>query len=143
MQFQDDNFGSLSGARVVRIATHPDYIGMGYGSRAMDLLMERLQQEATAPPSSVKATRLSSIMSTTGDLHTEILKPKDATTMRPLLQRLDEIHLPWLDWMGVAYGLTADLLKFWKRKDMLPVYVRQTNVMTFFFRLVLKWCVYS
>ena len=27
-QFQDSDFGSLSGARVVRIATHPDYQGV-------------------------------------------------------------------------------------------------------------------
>ncbi|KAH8918571.1 DUF699-domain-containing protein, partial [Atractiella rhizophila] len=33
-QFQDDEFASLSGGRVVRIATHPDYASMGYGSRA-------------------------------------------------------------------------------------------------------------
>lgn len=38
LQFQDSDFGSLSGARVVRIATHPDYQGMGYGSRALELL---------------------------------------------------------------------------------------------------------
>lgn len=37
-QFQDDDFASLSGARVVRIATHPDYARMGYGKRAMESL---------------------------------------------------------------------------------------------------------
>jgi N-acetyltransferase 10 len=37
-QFQDDDFAALSGARVVRIATHPDYSGMGYGSRALEQL---------------------------------------------------------------------------------------------------------
>ena len=37
-QFQDDNFPSLSGARIVRIATHPNYQSMGYGSRALELL---------------------------------------------------------------------------------------------------------
>ena len=39
-QFQDDNFASLSGARVVRIATHPDFVGMGYGQRALRKLEE-------------------------------------------------------------------------------------------------------
>ena len=39
-QFQDDNFPSLSGARVVRIATHPDYQRMGYGSKALELLQK-------------------------------------------------------------------------------------------------------
>ncbi|KAJ2641363.1 N-acetyltransferase 10, partial [Coemansia sp. RSA 1694] len=37
-QYQDEDFAALSGARVVRIATHPDYAGMGYGSRALDQL---------------------------------------------------------------------------------------------------------
>jgi N-acetyltransferase 10 len=37
-QFQDADFASLSGARVVRIATHPDLARMGYGSRALELL---------------------------------------------------------------------------------------------------------
>jgi N-acetyltransferase 10 len=37
-QYQDDEFASLSGARVVRIAVSPEYVGMGYGSRAMELL---------------------------------------------------------------------------------------------------------
>jgi N-acetyltransferase 10 len=39
-QFQDDNFPCLSGARIVRIATHPDYQRMGYGSRAIELLIK-------------------------------------------------------------------------------------------------------
>jgi N-acetyltransferase 10 len=30
-QFQDNDFAKFTGARVVRIATHPDYQGMGYG----------------------------------------------------------------------------------------------------------------
>jgi N-acetyltransferase 10 len=37
-QFQEDGFASLSGARVVRIATHPDATKMGYGTRALQLL---------------------------------------------------------------------------------------------------------
>jgi N-acetyltransferase 10 len=39
-QFQDNDFPRLAGGRVVRIATHPDYQGMGYGQRAMKLLKE-------------------------------------------------------------------------------------------------------
>lgn len=39
-QFQDNDFPRLAGARVVRIATHPDYQGLGYGQRAMRLLKE-------------------------------------------------------------------------------------------------------
>lgn len=36
-QFQDEEFASLSGARIVRIATNPEYASMGYGSRAIEL----------------------------------------------------------------------------------------------------------
>src|SRR5690606_7001828 len=39
-QFQDEEFASLSGARVVRIATNPDYMSMGYGSKALQLLVD-------------------------------------------------------------------------------------------------------
>jgi len=37
-QFQDEQFAALAGVRIVRIATHPDVQGMGYGSKAMDLV---------------------------------------------------------------------------------------------------------
>ena len=40
LQFADHNFAGLSGARIVRIATHPDFQGMGYGSRALQLLLD-------------------------------------------------------------------------------------------------------
>jgi N-acetyltransferase 10 len=37
-QFQDNDFPKLAGARIIRIATHPDYQSMGYGKRAIQLL---------------------------------------------------------------------------------------------------------
>ncbi|KAK9271864.1 hypothetical protein L1049_002229 [Liquidambar formosana] len=37
-QFRDKVFPSLSGARIVRIATHPSAMRLGYGSTAVDLL---------------------------------------------------------------------------------------------------------
>ena len=37
-QFQDTDFSALNGARIVRIATHPELLRMKYGSRAMQLL---------------------------------------------------------------------------------------------------------
>src|SRR3984885_13373215 len=39
-QFQDSEFAGLSGSRVVRIATNPEYLKMGYGSRALELLTD-------------------------------------------------------------------------------------------------------
>jgi N-acetyltransferase 10 len=46
-QFQNNDFASLSGARVVRIATHPDLPRMGYATRALDLLTEYYQGKMT------------------------------------------------------------------------------------------------
>ena len=44
-QFQDAEFARLSGARVVRIAVHPDMGRAGYGSRALELLRRYFQGE--------------------------------------------------------------------------------------------------
>lgn len=44
-QYQDSDFASLSGARVVRIAVHPDMTRAGYGSRALELLRRYYQGE--------------------------------------------------------------------------------------------------
>ena len=47
-QFQDSDFAQLSGARVVRVAVHPDTQHMGYGSRAIDQLAHYYQVAPTS-----------------------------------------------------------------------------------------------
>ena len=42
-QFQDQEFPLLSGARIVRIAVHPELSGAGYGSRAVECLKNYFQ----------------------------------------------------------------------------------------------------
>ncbi|KAM7086010.1 RNA cytidine acetyltransferase isoform 2-T2 [Molossus nigricans] len=86
-QFQDPDFGGLSGGRVVRIAVHPDYQG------AVSLLEEVVTPRKDLPP---------------------------------LLLKLNERPAERLDYLGVSYGLTPRLLKFWKRAGFVPVYLRQT-----------------
>lgn len=44
-QFQDPDFPGLSGARVVRIAVHPELQKAGYGARALELLRRYYQGE--------------------------------------------------------------------------------------------------
>jgi N-acetyltransferase 10 len=44
-QFQDADFPRLSGARVVRLATHPELARAGYGSRVLELLRRHYQGE--------------------------------------------------------------------------------------------------
>ena len=47
--------------------------------------------------------------------------------MPPLLQRLTERQPESLDYLGVSYCLTPQLLRFWKRAGFVPLYVRQTS----------------
>lgn len=131
-QFQDDEFASLSGARVVRIATNPDYVSKGYGSRALELLTDyyegkftSLSEEADtpveAPKSKTKASR--SEEDTNTDLLHEDIKVRDMNKMPPLFATLAERRAERLDYLGVSYGLTMPLHKFWKRAQFSPVYL--------------------
>ncbi|XP_043938781.1 RNA cytidine acetyltransferase [Protopterus annectens] len=125
-QFQDPDFGSLSGGRIVRIAVHPDYQGMGYGSRALQLL--QMYYEGKCPCLEEKITQKSKEISTVSSeavsLLEEVVSPR--RDLPPLLLKLSEKPAERLDYLGVSYGLTPQLLKFWKRAGYVPVYLRQT-----------------
>ncbi|XP_041054066.1 RNA cytidine acetyltransferase isoform X2 [Carcharodon carcharias] len=125
-QFQDPDFGSLSGGRIIRIAVHPDYQGMGYGSRAVELL--QLYYEGKFPcleeQESHKSTEITTISNEAISLLEEMLSPRK--DLPPLLLKLNERPTEKLDYLGVSYGLTPQLLKFWKRAGYVPVYLRQT-----------------
>ncbi|XP_040266633.1 RNA cytidine acetyltransferase [Bufo bufo] len=125
-QFQDPDFGSLSGARVVRIAVHPDYQGMGYGSRALQLLQMYYEGQFPCLEENVKnkPQEITSISSEAVSLLEESVTPRK--NLPPLLLRLSERPAEKLDYLGVSYGLTPKLLKFWKRAGFIPVYLRQT-----------------
>lgn len=41
-----------------------------------------------------------------------------------LLKRLNERAPENIDYIGTSYGLTKDLLKFWKNQGFVPVYIR-------------------
>ncbi|OCK77701.1 N-acetyltransferas-like protein [Lepidopterella palustris CBS 459.81] len=130
-QFQDENFAGLSGARVVRIATNPDYISMGYGSRALQLLVDfydgkfaSLSEVEPTEEQEIKRVSEEELENTT--LLKDDVKVRDIEAMPPLFSRLSERKSPRLDYVGVSYGLTAPLHKFWKRSAFVPVYLRQT-----------------
>ncbi|KAI8086330.1 GNAT acetyltransferase 2-domain-containing protein [Halteromyces radiatus] len=130
-QFQDDDFASLSGARVVRIATHPDYSNMGYGSRALELLssfyqgeMSNMSESATAAEETLARVDDAELENTT--LATDKIKVRDPRKMPPLLSKLSDKPSPRLDYLGVSFGLTSSLHKFWKRAGFVPLYMRQT-----------------
>jgi len=124
-QFNDSDFASLSGARVVRIATHPDFQGMGYGKRALQQLIMYYEGKMPDVGEDVLTEEHSmEISAEDGDLLKEQIEPRK--NLPPLLSKLSERPPEKLDYVGVSYGLTAQLLRFWKKSDFIPVYVRQT-----------------
>jgi len=130
-QFQDEDFASLSGARVVRIATNPDYSGMGYGSRALELLRDYFEGKFTDISEDTKQNdyvvkRVSDKELENTNLFKDDVKLRDAKSLPPLLLKLSEKSPHYLHYLGVSYGLTPQLHKFWKNNKFAPVYLRQT-----------------
>ncbi|KAG0150887.1 hypothetical protein CROQUDRAFT_651719 [Cronartium quercuum f. sp. fusiforme G11] len=132
-QFQDENFPTLSGARIIRIATHPDYVRMGYGARAMEILdsffngkLVNLNEE----PSPNGPDKSSDVRQSAGEKSQDDgndIRVREAHELPALLERLNDRQPEPIDYLGVSFGLTSALLKFWKRLGYLPIYVRQTE----------------
>lgn len=117
-QLRDDEFPQLSGGRVVRIATHPDYQGMGYGKRTLSLLSDfydgfltSLDESSPAKPASGAGEKPRSRL--------EALEPRQ--DLPPLLRRVADVKPDKLDWLGVSFGLTPRLFKFWKTAGWAPI----------------------
>ncbi|KAJ7545348.1 hypothetical protein O6H91_09G116300 [Diphasiastrum complanatum] len=129
-QFQDAEFPSLSGARIVRIAVHPSLTRAGYGSRAVDILARYYEGQFADlteddnmdahPTGQMKVTAAAAQVS----LLEEQVKPR--TDLPPLLVGLHERQAEKLHYLGVSYGLTQSLLNFWLKHNFLPVYVAQS-----------------
>ncbi|CAF1021308.1 unnamed protein product [Rotaria sordida] len=161
--YQDYTFGKMSGVRIVRLATHPDYQRMGYGTKAIQLLEKYFQGHIVnideynnlESSSSPKADQVEIIDDDDLPLLNEKLHPRRGLPplsnadqveiiddddlpllneklhprrgLPPLLEKLSERRLKHsIDYLGVSYGLSADLLKFWKKNQFLPIYLRQT-----------------
>ncbi|CAM9182779.1 unnamed protein product [Chrysoparadoxa australica] len=145
-QFQDNGFPGLSGARIVRLATHPDVQSMGYGSRALQLLIQYYQGELVSldedegessddddsdssageeEEEANGAKKVATSLTAHSGLATAKLKPRKK--LPPLLVPVSNRKPEGLHWLGVSYGITAPLLRFWKRAKMGLVYLRQTT----------------
>ena len=133
-QFQDSEFAGLSGSRIVRIATNPEYLNMGYGSRALELLADFYEGKFTSLSENDEATiedtehmpRVTDTELEDSNLLDDNIKVRDIQHMPPLFSKLSERRPDHLDYLGVSYGLTQPLHKFWKRHSFAPVYLRQT-----------------
>ncbi|XP_068320333.1 RNA cytidine acetyltransferase 1-like [Pyrus communis] len=125
-QFQDTVFPSLSGARIVRIATHPSAMKIGYGSQAVELLTRYYEgqfapiseldvEDVETPP--LRVTEAAEKVS----LLEESIKPR--TDLPHLLVHLRERRPEKLHYIGVSFGLTLDLFRFWWKHKFAPFYI--------------------
>ncbi|KAK9836541.1 hypothetical protein WJX74_002758 [Apatococcus lobatus] len=144
-QYQDTDFPSLSGARIVRIAVHPDLNRAGYGSRTVELLRRYYQGELSgistadgdaseeddpkAEPSNggIHQERIDSNGKASAGpgstLQEEVMGPRAG--LPPLLTHLADRPPEQLQWLGVSFGLTQSLHSFWRRSGFSTLYLRQ------------------
>ncbi|CAJ2676937.1 unnamed protein product [Trifolium pratense] len=128
-QFRDTVFPSLSGARIVRIATHPSAMRLGYGSQAVELLTRYFEGQLTPISENdvddkvdtprIRVTEAAEKVS----LLEESIKPR--TDLPHLLVHLRERRPEKLHYIGVSFGLTLELFRFWKKHKFAPFYIGQ------------------
>ncbi|GET87681.1 hypothetical protein, conserved [Leishmania tarentolae] len=139
--FLEEGFAKLAGLRIVRIATHPALPRAGYGSRALFLLHQYYSGSISLTAAEPKAATMGrrcgaseadapgqASNSHDGDdagssAATAFLEPSSHVTnlLTPLIERPYEL----VDYLGVSFGLTTELLNFWKKASFIPLYVRQ------------------
>ncbi|VAI08815.1 unnamed protein product [Triticum turgidum subsp. durum] len=125
-QFQDNVFPSLSGARIVRIAVHPSALRLGYGSAAVKLLSSYYQGEMTVFKDAEEIEEPDVTISEAAEkasLLEESIKPR--ANLPPLLVNLEDRHPEKLHYLGVSFGLTQELFRFWRKHSFYPFYVGQ------------------
>jgi N-acetyltransferase 10 len=150
-QFNDNTFATLSGCRIVRVATHPDVQKMGYGSRAVSLLNEYFSGNLTVsqilPSKQIfggegtnNAFNKEAIQRTETEIGKSILEEEDGSgadallqeeikpkaKLPPLLTSILDRPAERLHWVGISFGLTSELLSFWTKLGFSPLYLRQT-----------------
>lgn len=105
---------------------------MGYGARAVSALNDFYSgkllslREGAEPADAAQTFESVARAGKDASLQTDKIAVRDAARMQPLLQHLSDRQPEALDWMGVSFGLTPSLFRFWKRSKFVPMYLRQT-----------------
>ncbi|KAH0793554.1 RNA cytidine acetyltransferase [Histomonas meleagridis] len=98
-QYNFNDFTQMTGIRIVRIAVHPQMQSKGYGSRAIQQLLEYYSS------------------------------PNDMALIddesKPIMKRLVNCAHEEVNYAGVAFGITSSLYRFWSRCGFAPIYVSQ------------------
>ncbi|CAN4123083.1 unnamed protein product [Withania somnifera] len=126
-KFADDVFPSLSGALIVRIATHPRAMRMGYGSAAVELLTKYFEGQLTQLSEVETEDALETPQVNVTEAAEEFALVKENVTPRtalpPLLVPLCERRSERLHYLGASFGITLDLLSFWRKHKFAPFFI--------------------
>ncbi|CAK0794876.1 unnamed protein product [Prorocentrum cordatum] len=127
--FLHDGFGQLSGARIVRIATHPALQRKGYASEALRQLLAWFEQRSRAGASfgdGAGAKRSKKAKAEEAEAAVLLEEQIEPRKVPPLLEAVAEIPPPYkLDYVGTSFGLTHELHEFWRKASFRPAYIRQ------------------
>eukprot|EP00792_Barthelona_sp_PAP020_P004976 TRINITY_DN2437_c0_g1_i1.p1 TRINITY_DN2437_c0_g1~~TRINITY_DN2437_c0_g1_i1.p1 ORF type:complete len:1010 (-),score=304.74 TRINITY_DN2437_c0_g1_i1:205-3210(-) len=120
-------FPQLSGARVIRIATNPLVQGMGYGKQALSCLQKYYNREYINPD---LLKQYEDHLSMKLDDSESLRIPKIKGSLPPIFIPLSASNPPLLDWLGVSFGLTEQLYRFWFKSGYRTIYIRQKRTET-------------
>ena len=108
---------------------------MGYGSRAVDLILSYFGGQISAEVlpigdfggegGDIIGESTISTENAESSLGSEVIRPK--ASLPSLLVSLHDRAAERLHWVGVSFGLTEQLLNFWSRKGFKVCYLRQTT----------------
>ena len=146
-QFQDAEFPGLSGARIVRIAVHPEVPRAGYGSKAVALLKRYFEGGISALSEDDEDDEEDGDDGDDGNNKgSKARSERQKALLRREKSRIDALDRgtrstrqpaapadgspppspEQLHYLGTSFGLTQDLYNFWKKNGYLPLYLRQT-----------------
>jgi len=88
---------------------------MGFGSKALQFL-DRFFKGEIIELNEDSAQKMEDLIAQS--------EQKEEKKVKPLLKRLAEVRPPMLDYLGVSYGVTTSLFKFWNKCQYKPIYIR-------------------
>lgn len=128
-QFTLSSFPSLTGARIVRIATHPDLQRLKYGTYALNQLVKffknnvRPEKASWSKDDSLQNEQVAGENADKCHLQFDVKLRK--CPLPPLLVPIEKMMAPQIEWIGASFGLSHVLLNFWLRNGFSVAYLRQ------------------